>query len=183
MRIAFSGSHRVGKTTLLEAVASALPTYSSVAEPYHLLEEEGYDHADPPALEDFEAQLERSILALEEHDGSVLFDRCPADVLAYLFTHEDAAELDSDDAVERAREAMSALDLVVFVPIEEPDRIAVASHEDRRWRQRVHDKLESMLLDDPLGFEVEVLFVQGSLDVRLATVLKHVSSARGRVLE
>jgi predicted ATPase len=42
MRIAFSGSHRVGKSTLVDRIAEALPTYTAVEEPYYLLEEEGY---------------------------------------------------------------------------------------------------------------------------------------------
>jgi len=43
-----------------------LPGYAFVPEPYHLIEEDGYEFADPPSPEDFEAQLERSMIALEE---------------------------------------------------------------------------------------------------------------------
>ena len=130
MRIAVSGSHRVGKTTLVECVADALPGYAAVDEPYHLLEAEGHEFADPPSLDDFEAQLQRSLAALDDGDRDALFDRCPVDVLAYLLVHDDAARFDLDDWVERIREAMHTLDLVVFVPIEDTDRIALAPHED-----------------------------------------------------
>ena len=65
VRIAFSGSHRVGKSTLIERVAEALPSYAVVAEPYYLLEEEGYECSDPPSAEDFEAQLDRSIIEFD----------------------------------------------------------------------------------------------------------------------
>src|SRR5690349_11334783 len=107
MRVAFSGTHRVGKSTLLEAVNNALPRYATFDEPYNLLEEEGYEHADPPTREDFEAQLERSLAALEESGQDALFDRCPADVLAYLLMHGDADEDDGrDEWIERVREAM-----------------------------------------------------------------------------
>jgi AAA domain len=177
MRIAFSGSHRVGKTSLVGRVAERFPRYSVVEEPYVLLEEEGYDHADPPALEDFEAQLERSLDVLEERNADVLFDRCPADVLAYLLTHEDHEEFDSDEWLERVREAMQTLDLVVFVPIEERDRIAVPESEDRSLRRKVHRKLEQLLLDDSLGFEVEVLTVEGDLAVRADQVSARLRSA------
>ena len=44
MRIAISGSHLVGKTSLAEALADTLPRYELFAEPYHLLEEEGYEY-------------------------------------------------------------------------------------------------------------------------------------------
>src|SRR4051812_27758787 len=125
MRIAFSGSHRVGKSTLLERVASALPRYTSVEEPYHLLEEDGYECAEEPSREDFEAQLERSLAVLEEGQDDVLFDRCPADLFAYLLAHEDGGSFDAEEWLDRARQAMHTLDLVVFVPIEAPDRIAL----------------------------------------------------------
>lgn len=174
MRVAFSGSHRVGKTTLLEAVAAELPRYASVDEPYCELEEQGYEHFDPPALEDFEAQLEQSIASLEGSGRDVLFDRCAADVLAYLLTHEDADEFDLDEHIERVREAMATLDLIVFVPIESPDRIPLPSHEERRFRQRVHKMLEYLLLEDPHDFGVEVLVVEGELRQRLASVMPRV---------
>jgi len=61
MRIAVSGSHHTGKSTLLADLAEQLPGYTTIPEPYELLEEEGYDFAQPPALEDYVRQLERSI--------------------------------------------------------------------------------------------------------------------------
>ena len=59
MRIAISGSHRVGKTTLAEALAAELPGYELVPEPYYLLEEDGHVFAAMPSIEDFELQLAR----------------------------------------------------------------------------------------------------------------------------
>jgi hypothetical protein len=58
MRIAISGSHRTGKSTLIEELAVSLPEYSTVEEPYHLLEEDGHE-VSHPALEDLEQQLQR----------------------------------------------------------------------------------------------------------------------------
>src|SRR6185369_13261844 len=60
MKIAVSGAHRTGKTTLVEELCRALPAYIAVDEPYHLLEEEGHEFAEMPSLEDFELLLERS---------------------------------------------------------------------------------------------------------------------------
>ena len=162
MRVAFSGSHRVGKSSLIEQVAERLPRYTLIGEPYHLLEEDGYEHADPPSLEDFEAQLERSLEVLEEPDP---------DVLAYLLTHEDAEEFELDEWLERARDAMQRLELVVFVPIEARDRIPVPAHEDRAQRRAVNAKLHEILVDDSLGFEVEVLICEGDLATRTGLVL------------
>jgi predicted ATPase len=171
VRIAFSGSHRVGKTTLVERIADALPRYTTVDEPYYLMEADGHELAEQPSLDDFEAQLERSLEALDEGQRDVLFDRCPADILAYLLVHDDAAQFDLDDWLERAREAMQTLDLVVFVPIEDTDRIALASHDDVEHRSAVHDKLHDLLTSDTLGFDIEVLTVTGDLRARIDQVM------------
>jgi hypothetical protein len=168
MRIAFSGTHRTGKSTLLARVAELLPGHETVDEPYRLLEEEGAELAEEPSLEDFEAQLERSLTALEEADGAdVLFDRCPFDILAYLLTHAEADAFDLDQVREPVHRAMATLDVVVFVPIEPHDRIPLASHESKALRRAVHDKLEE-LYDD---YEGEVLRVEGDVEARARAVL------------
>ena len=66
MRVAFAGTHRTGKTTLLEAMATCLPEYEVVGEPYRALEDEGYEFSDPPSVEDFKRQLR-----LEDIRGSM----------------------------------------------------------------------------------------------------------------
>jgi predicted ATPase len=174
MRIAFSGTHCSGKSTLLAQVAELLPRYTAVDEPYYLLEEEGYESAEEPSIEDFEAQLERSLAVLEEARADVLFDRCPADILAYLLAHADRDAFDVDDWLERVREAMATLDLVVFVPVERPDRIALPAHEDRAQRLAVHLKLEELLFEGGLGCDVEVLRVEGDVRSRARQVMARV---------
>jgi predicted ATPase len=175
VRIAFSGSHRTGKSTLLTAVAERLPGYTTVDEPYHLLEDDGYECGEEPSVEDFEAQLVRSIEALREGQRDVLFDRCPADVVAYLMTHEEAAALDGDAWMDRARDAMETLDLIVFVPIEARDRIAVGAHEDGRWRAAVDAALEELLIDNALELAVEVMQVEGDVAARVAQVMARIA--------
>jgi predicted ATPase len=165
VRVAFSGSHRVGKSTLVEQVAQALPLYARVEEPYHLLEEDGYEFEWPPSAEDFEAQLDRAVFEIERAGNDTLFDRCPADLLAYLLV--DGQDIEPE--MERAREPMQLLDLIVFVPIEEPDRIALSLHEDRSWRHAVHEALAGLLLDDELV--EETLSVQGPVTARVAQVM------------
>jgi hypothetical protein len=183
VRIAFSGSHRVGKSTLVELVADTMPRYTTVDEPYYLLEEEGYECSETPSVEDFEAQLERSLAALEEGELNVLFDRCPADILAYLFAHDDAVAFDPEEWLDRTREAMETLDLVVFVPIEAGDRIALPSHEDGEYRIAVHEKLQHILVDDALGFAKDVLTVHGDVRARVDQVIARIGrekpSSRG----
>lgn len=171
MRIAFSGSHRVGKTTLVERVAERLPGYATVDEPYYLLEEDGVEMAEVPSIVDFEAQLVRSLAALEDAGSDVLFDRCPADVLAYLLEHDDAPSFEAEEWLERIRDAVGTLDLIVFVPIEDVDRIAVARHEDAELRRSVHDRLRALLIDQGLGVDVEVMTVAGDVRARAEQVL------------
>ena len=174
VRIAFSGSHRVGKTTLVERVAERLPGYATVDEPYELLEEDGYEAAEVPTIEDFEAQLVRSLAALEEGGRDVLFDRCPVDVLAYLLEHDDARAFEAEEWLERIRDAVETLDLIVFVPIEELDRIALAPHEDAELRRAVHERLRDLLIDPALAVDVEVLTVAGDVRARVDQVLARV---------
>lgn len=174
MRIAFSGSHRVGKSTLLSAVAEALPRHVTLDEPYNLLEDEGYEHEGEPSLEDFLAQLERSLQAFDESGPDTLFDRSPLDLLAYLLTHEEAESFEIDEWIERVREAVETIDLIVFVPIEKPDRIPVPAHEDLRLRARVHKQLERLILDDKYDLGLDALVVEGDVRKRLDLVLERV---------
>lgn len=170
MRIAISGSHRVGKTTLAEALADALPGHTLVPEPYRLLEDDGYDFAEMPSLEDFERQLERSLESLDDSGPDSVFDRCPLDIVGYLLTHREARSFTLDDWLPRIRAAMATLDLVVFVPIEDHDRIDVP-RDDVRLRRRVDEALAAIVADDAHGLGFAVLSVHGSPDARLRQVL------------
>jgi predicted ATPase len=173
MRIAVSGTHFSGKSTLVEELSSALPEYSTVDEPYYLLEEEGYEFAEPPSVEDFEQQLERALTSLEAREPNVIFDRCPADFLGYLLTHPDAEAFDLEAWLPRVQSALKTLDLIVFVPIEGRDRIALPRSQDPRFRIQVDEELNEILLENSLNLDVEVLQVTGSPHERLRQVLAH----------
>jgi hypothetical protein len=173
MRIAISGTHRSGKSTLVEGLSDSFPEYSTVEEPYYLLAEEGHDFAEMPSIEDFELQLERSIVCLEERDPNVLFDRCPADLLGYLLTHSETEEFDLDRWLPRVQAAMEALDLIVFLPVEERDRIVLSSSEDAELRMLVDEKLKEIFLENPFGFEVDVLEVTGAPHERIQRVMAY----------
>lgn len=170
MRVAFSGAHRTGKTTLLEAVAGLRPGYAVIDEPYRLLEEEGYELADPPSVEDFEQQLRRSFTAISEAPVRALFDRCPLDLIAYLRALD--SDYDARDWLPDLREAMETIDLVVVVSIEAPDRVPLPAHEDRRLRRDVDELIGALVLDDEYGLGAASLAVHGSLDERTRQVLR-----------
>ena len=170
MRIAISGAHFTGKTTLIQALAKELSQYTSIEEPYYLLNEEGYEFSNPPTVDDFEAQLNCSIKAIETSEDNTLFDRCPLDFLSYALTIEDNEELDTDDWIRWMKGAVEKLDLIVFVPIE--NRIPVPKSEDLEWRANVDEQLYEMLINNSLGLleNVEVLEVVGTLKKRLSSV-------------
>jgi predicted ATPase len=177
VRIAVSGAHRTGKTTLLEELLRHLPAYRAIDEPYHLLEEEGHEFAEMPSLEDFELQLERSIESMNEGGDDLLFDRCPADILAYLITHRDAERFDLDPWLPRLRKALVRLDLVVFVPVEHPDRVALDEPDHARLRRRVDEELRDIVLDDRWDLGLEALEVTGTVRDRARQVLAWVGGA------
>jgi hypothetical protein len=168
VRVAFSGTHRTGKTTLVGAISSLVPTYEVIDEPYRVLEDSGYEFSDPPTIEDFEQQLRTSLDVLATAPADALLDRCPLDVVAYLQAVDDDFEL--DDWMDDLRDRIAMLDLIVVVPIETPDRIAVPAHEDRRLRHRVDDHLQRLVLDDPFGFDAAMVEVSGALPERVRQV-------------
>ncbi len=179
MRIAISGPHRTGKTTLRDDLAELLPGYATVDEPYRLLEEDGHAFAAAPTIADFEAQLERSIAeCLRDLGADVLFDRCPLDLVAYLLAHDDADAFQLDDWRARVSDAMRTLDLIVLVAIEPPGRIALPDGEDRAWQRRVGACLDDLLDDDPFELDADVLVVEGDPRTRVQQVLARLAGAR-----
>jgi predicted ATPase len=170
VRVAFSGTHRVGKTTLLEAVAERMANHEVIEEPYHQLEAEGHEFSDPPAAADFEHQLRRSVDLIAAAPRDALIDRCPLDFVAYLRALDD--DFDVAPWSDAIAEAMAALDLVVVIPIETPDRIGVPAGEDRRLRRNVDDQIRALVLDDALGLGLSTIDVYGDLDQRVRQVLR-----------
>lgn len=173
MRIAISGSHGTGKSTLIDVLSPALRCFEKVEEPYCLLTAEGHVFADPPNIDDFEQFLERSLgLLSAPGPKDILFDRCPADYLAYLVALRKPSPNSLATTLRDVRDALRTVDLVVYVPIERPDRIP-AGGELVRLRQRVDALLREMLIDDDWGFGVQALEVRGTPEQRARNVEEH----------
>jgi broad-specificity NMP kinase len=66
MRIAVTGTHGSGKTTLVDDFTSADGRYESVPEPYWLLAQNGVPFADGATAADLEEQLRRSCTLILE---------------------------------------------------------------------------------------------------------------------
>lgn len=160
MRIAVSGAHRTGKTTLVEALGDRLRGYTVLEEPYLELEADGFEFSDPPTIEDFEAQLRHSLAQLADAPANAILDRCPLDFLAYLRAIDP--DYDTDAWHDDVTTAMEGIDLLVLVPIEH--HVVVAAHEDRRLRTEMDSALRDLLPEDALE-------VSGRPEQRLQQIL------------
>lgn len=179
MRIAVSGAHAVGKSTLVDVLAAVLVDFVVIQEPYDALLESGYIFGDPPVPEDFEVQLEHSLTTIDAGSGGLLFDRTPADLLAYLAVIQRRKRPDAmvgywNDVVA----AMKRIDLIVYVPVERPDRIRVPESEYPRLRKSVDEELRRLLVEDELGMADKVIEVRGSVADRTEQVIHELGKIR-----
>lgn len=164
MRIAISGTHFTGKSTLISVLLKHFPNFTSVEEPYFLLEEQGYEFSHPPSVEDFERQLEVSVRSIMESQKNTFFDRCPLDCLAYALALGD---VDVESWTQKMENAIQLLDIIVYLPIEL--RIPIPESEDLELREDVDENLQDLLLNDSLGIlkDTEVIEVMGSIEKRI----------------
>lgn len=170
MKIAFTGAHKVGKTSLAERLHASLPDYVFVPEPYAELEENGHLFSETPGLEDFSIQLEHAIKQVEIDEPDVLFDRCPLDLLAYI--HVIGGAEVSRNFYLKVKEAMDEIDLLVFVPIETPDVIDCPDSEFPKLREKVNALLEEWID----AFDLETVTVKGNIAERERQVLEAILS-------
>lgn len=172
MRIAFTGSHRVGKTTLADEIAESLPDHEFIIEPYLQLEEEGYLFSEIPTLEDYIEQFNFSVELLQNSDDKVIFDRCPLDLLAYIYAVGKKKNISA--LYEEMTTAIDEIDLLVFVPIEKVDVIFCQGFDLPNLRQKVNDILEEWIGD----FSNEILEVSGTLEDRKKQVLDKLTNMK-----
>lgn len=165
MRIAVSGSHCVGKSTLIDEFLRRNPGFAHEPEPYTtLVEDFGEEFSAEPAVEDFRRQLEFSIELLAKHtrDENIIYERCPIDFLAYIAVLEPN---DVDALIGPTAEVMKQLELIVYLPIEQDDA------EFPKLRKAMDRKLRAFLLDDDLGIiNIPIVEASGSTEQRLRIV-------------
>lgn len=125
MRIAISGVHFMGKSTLIEDFIKKYPDYKYKLEPYYQLhDEKTMELSLEPSLDSLLEQLDYSTKQLNElaNVPNIIFDRCPIDFIAYAMSiiEKDAIALNDSEISERfpeVKEALNNLDLIVFLPI------------------------------------------------------------------
>ena len=171
MRVGVSGAHGTGKTTLVEELCVHLAGHVPVDEPYFLLEDEGYEFEFPPSLDDYRAQLRRSLRLLRSAAPRVVFDRTPLDFLAYLAALGAGIEGEADPSA--VRSALASLDLLIVTPVTPETERVLPRPGMPRLRETVNDTLLDLLSSDPLEAwgDVPVIELSGPLDRRLEAVL------------
>lgn len=165
MRIAVSGTHGVGKSTLIDEFLRTHPAFTHEPEPYTVMVEDfGEEFSDDPNVEDFRRQLEFNIDRLRQHapGEDVIYERCPIDFLAYV----DALESGSAEALlGPVSNAMQNLDLILYLPL---DKDQILESEYPKLQKAVDRRLNTMLLDDELGIiSTRVVEARGSTAQRL----------------
>ncbi len=177
MRIAVAGTHCSGKTTLIDDFVEAHPEFRAEPEPYDLLQELGEEFSAAPSAEDFLRQLEAGLgqwSGFRRHDR-VVCERSPYDFLAYLRALADLGRDEAESfemALEWVRDTRSLFDLVVYLPLGEPDAITVPADEDPELRVAMDECLGRILVDDAFGLldAAPVCVATGSRSARLAAV-------------
>ncbi len=172
MRIAVSGVHRTGKTTLVEALAERLPGHVAVPEPYHLLEERGYAFEHPPSVEDYVAQMRASLGLLRRRAPNAVFDRCPLDFLGYILATRGGERFDAEPWRASIESALRSIDLLVFVRAD-PAHDPPVDPEEAASRLDVDGWLRDLVEADELDLcqGVPVLPLDGPWDRRPDAVL------------
>lgn len=175
MRIAISGTHLTGKSTMIDALVDQLPGYVAVPEPYEILEEQGYDFAHPPTVEDYVVQLRQSLALHRRSSRNIIFDRCPLDFVAYILASPGSDRFDIEQWRAPILAALASLDLIVAIHID-PVHDPIGSIEDAAFRTAVDTELRDLLDSDSLDLcgDAEILALAGPWDLRANKVLEHI---------
>ena len=155
MRIAISGTHFIGKSTLIEDFIKRHPEYRCEIEAYYKLQDEKtMELSLEPSLDSLLEQLDYSInqqnvCAIEK---DIIFDRCPVDFLAYAMCvlNQDSIDINESEVSERfpeIKEALDHLDLIVFLPITKENSIEY-TEENLSFRKAADKYFKKLYRDE-----------------------------------
>jgi hypothetical protein len=177
MRIAVSGTHHIGKSTLIDEFLRAHPDFVHEPEPYVVMVEDlGEEFSAEPCVEDFQRQLHFNIDRLRQHapEERVIYERCPLDFLAYI----DALDPNSvAELLDSVSEALQHLDLIVYLPLED----AWLDPEMPKLQKAVDRRLGAIFREDAFGVlsscSARIIEANGSTTQRLRIVEAHLSQS------
>jgi len=163
MRIAVSGTHGVGKSTLIDEFLRRHHEFLHEPEPYTVMVEDlGEEFSAEPCVEDFLRQLEFNIDRIQQHtpEENVIYERCPVDFLAYIHALDPQR---AEALLELVSDAMQHIDLIVYLPLDETS----VMDEFPKLQRAVDRKLSSIFREDQFASVIEA---EGSTDRRLRTL-------------
>lgn len=180
MRIAISGTHYIGKSTLITDFLKLHPEYKAMIEPYYLLQEQTtIEMSLEPSLDSLLEQLNYSIGQLMENEGNIIFDRCPVDYIAYAMALLDQEDIDINDSevsdlFSDVKIALDTLDLIVFLPITK-DHLIEYTEENAFYRKAADKCFKKIYRDDtcdifPSFKHPKVIEIFGNRSTRLKTL-------------
>jgi hypothetical protein len=171
MRIAVSGTHGVGKSTLVDEFLRLHSDFAHEPEPYTVLVEDfGEEFADEPCVEDFRRQLVFNIERLDQHapGTKVIYERCPIDFLAYI------AALDARAAqalIQTVSYSLQHLDLIAYLPLDDNNNLDA---DYPKLQKAVDRRLSAIFRGDEFGIisanQTIVIEAEGPTPQRLQTI-------------
>lgn len=155
MRIAVSGTHFIGKTTLIDDFIAKHSDYTKEDEAYQKLAD-SYQ-VNPEAGPSFELAKEQLLVNLEHifeniDQDNIIYDRCPIDFLVYaacaLAQEQNLlAESELSDMFDDIIEALASFDLIVFLPLNENQEIEY-TQENPQLRIEADHYFQQIYRDD-----------------------------------
>ncbi len=183
MRIAISGSHSTGKSTLIAAFLAQRPDYVHEPEAFELLGDDiELTPKEGPTPDGLALLLEHTVTTLKPYapGACVVFERSPVDYLAYAVASRswprgEAARF-IRGFVPKVRRSLRRLDLLVLVPVSAAGPRARAD-ENAEFRWRVDEALRRALVDDDWdllgqGQAPRVVELAGHADRRLDELIR-----------
>lgn len=169
MRVAISGTHGSGKSTLISDFAMSHREWSVLPDPYEYID--ASEEAAGAAAFGKQLAVTARWLARRAAEPQIA-ERSPLDFLAYLHALDalrrpgDAADLFELNFWVASR-AMKNIDLLVLLPLHAGDGIEISPDEDLELREAMNDSLLELADDPDLVGAVPVVEILGSRERRL----------------
>jgi predicted ATPase len=188
MRLAISGTHSMGKTTLLADCVNAFPDYTTESEAYRTLRRFNPAvhiglgrEADKHAMWILQGELMGKLLHHRKGD-KVFFDRGPVDMLAYSLYAKEEHETDLDEGFLQSLQEIAGiycrefLEAILFIPIRDDYAIQFENDgvrpTDEGYRERVDAHFKRIYKTLDLG--IPIIEIQGSRASRILTIADYI---------